>query len=176
MTEEICCLKEREEALELAEPEDREILDVGAGPLARMAVSRYDCFVTNIDTSREKLDEAEADARLHGVGEKISFELADVTDLPFGDESFDIGIIFGTLHHLSPEIREQALDEVARVVYERLVVAELNPEGYARFHGESGYGPVDLGWLEARLGAIGTISLHLLGHLVLYRVEKRSNG
>lgn len=176
MTEEISYLKERDLAIDLAEPEDREILDVGAGPLARMAVSRYDCFVTNIDISREKLDEAEADARQHGVEEKISFELADVTDLPFGSGSFDIGIIFCTLHHIAPEERDKALEEVARVVYERLVVAELTPEEYARFHGESGYGPVDPGWLEDRLSAIGTLSLHPLGHITLYRVEKRSVG
>jgi hypothetical protein len=59
------------------------------------------------------------------------------------------------------------------VVYERLVVAELNPEGYARFHGESGYGPVDLGWLEKRLSALGSVSIHPLGCLDIYVIEKQ---
>jgi ubiquinone/menaquinone biosynthesis C-methylase UbiE len=168
--------KEREAVLELARVEGKEILDVGAGPLAVMAVERFDCFVTSIDISGEKLDEAEKDAEVHGVSEKISFEREDVINLSYCDDGFDIAICFCALHHISPDDRQRAVSELFRVIYERLVIAELTPDAFELKHGREDFVPVDLDWLEDLLRSYGRVSVHLIGGVQVFCVTKRKTG
>ncbi|QSZ68275.1 class I SAM-dependent methyltransferase [Methanofollis aquaemaris] len=167
-------LEERRTLLRLAGVEDREVLDIGAGPLTLIAASEYDCFVTSIDIDTERLRETERLAEEEGVAKKISFEEADAADLPYGDEAFDIGVCFGTLHHLEPETRHAVLSELARVSYERFIVAEFNEVGFSELHGEDDLAPVDLAWLEEELRAFGCPVVHPLEKMTIFVVEKKA--
>jgi ubiquinone/menaquinone biosynthesis C-methylase UbiE len=173
MSEEIGFVQEREQVLRLANPEGKDILDIGAGPFARIAVSMFDCYVTSIDISKEALEEAEREAVEYGVEEKISFEQENAADLSYGDETFDIGICFCALHHIPVDMREAAVRELFRVVYERMVIAEFTPEGFAELHGGSSYTPVDLVRLEELLSGLGEVSVHRLGKINAYIINKR---
>jgi ubiquinone/menaquinone biosynthesis C-methylase UbiE len=173
MREETGFFNEREQVLRLAQVEGKEILDIGAGPFAEIAVSRHDCYVTSIDISREALEEAEREAVEHGVAEKISFEQENAADLSYGDETFDVGICFCTLHHIPIDMREASVRELFRVVYERMVIAEFTPEGFASLHGGSSYTPVDLAWLEGVLSGLGEVSVHRLDTMNAYLINKR---
>jgi len=165
-------VEERKAVLSLAGVNEKEVLDIGAGPLAIMAAQDYDCFVTSIDVDTEKLAEFERQADEAGVIEKISFEEADASDLPYCNDAFDIGICFGALHHIPVERREQAISELARVSYERFVVAEFNPEGFAELHGGDPFTPVDLAELERLLKQMGNFSVHQVGKMAVYVFEK----
>jgi ubiquinone/menaquinone biosynthesis C-methylase UbiE len=164
---------EREQVLRLAEVEGKEILDVGAGPFAEIAVSMFDCYVTSIDISKAALEEAEREAAEHGVAEKISFEQENAADLSYGDETFDIGICFCALHHIPVEQREAVLHELFRTVYERIIIAEFTTEGFAKLHGGSSYTPVDLAWLEEFLSGLGEVAVHRLGQINVYILNKQ---
>ncbi|QYZ77969.1 class I SAM-dependent methyltransferase [Methanofollis formosanus] len=165
-------LEERRALLRLAGVEGREVLDIGAGTLTLIAASEYDCFVTSIDIDTGRLKETERLAGEEGVAEKISFEEADAAALPYEDESFDIGICFGALHHMEPAIRGAVLSELARVSYEKFVVAEFNETGFAELHGDDDLEPVDLAWLEEELAALGRPVVHPLEKVTVFVVEK----
>ena len=57
-------------------------------------------------------------ARAEGVADKIEFKEADVRKLPFEDESFDVIVSSGALHHISRDRsdHEQAAKEMLRVL------------------------------------------------------------
>ena len=57
-------------------------------------------------------------AKAEGVADKIQFKQADVRDLPFEDESFDVILSSGALHHISHEMpdHEKAIKEMLRVL------------------------------------------------------------
>jgi ubiquinone/menaquinone biosynthesis C-methylase UbiE len=169
---EVRFLEERKVVLDLADVNDREVLDIGAGPLSLIAAKEYDCYVTSVDIDRAKIREWEKEAERKGVSEKISFEEADATDLPYCKDAFDISICFGALHHLPVEKREQALSELARVSYEKFIVAEFTEEGFAELHGGEDFVPVDLAWLEGALKAMGALTVRPLGKLNVYIVKK----
>jgi ubiquinone/menaquinone biosynthesis C-methylase UbiE len=173
MSEDVSFIREREQVLQLAQVEGKEILDIGAGPFARLAVSKHDCYVTSVDISREALEEAEREAEAYEVAEKISFEQEDAADLSYGDETFDIGICFCALHHIPVDKRESVVRELFRVVYERMVVAEFTAEGFRELHGTSSYTPVDLAWLEELLSGLSEVSVHPLGTMNAYIINKR---
>jgi ubiquinone/menaquinone biosynthesis C-methylase UbiE len=169
---EVRFLEERKVVLDLADVNDREVLDIGAGPLSLIAAKEYDCYVTSVDIDGEKIREWEKEAERAGVAEKIRFEEADATDLPYCKDAFDIGICFGALHHLPEDLRERALSELARVSYEKFVVAEFTQEGFAELHGGEDFVPVDLARLEGVLKTMGTLTVRPLGKLNVYIVEK----
>lgn len=90
------------------------ILDAGCGPgvhSIRVAAMGYSVWA--VDLSEMVLEEARARAEAAGVGEKIRFERADLTHLPFEDASFDRVFSWGVLIHI-PQITT-ALDELARI-------------------------------------------------------------
>ena len=173
MSEDVSFIREREQVLQLAQVEGKEIIDIGAGPFARLAVSKHDCYVTSVDVSSAALEEAEREAERYGVAEKISFEQENAADLSYGDETFDIGICFCVLHHIPVEQREAVLRELFRVVYERMVIAEFTAEGFEELHGTSSYTPVDLAWLEEFLSGLDEVSIHPLGTMNAYVINKR---
>ncbi|TAJ43808.1 class I SAM-dependent methyltransferase [Methanofollis fontis] len=167
-------MEERKAVLGLAGVNDKEILDIGAGPLAILAAQEYECFVTSVDIDTVKLREFEAEAEAAGVGEKISFEEGDASDLPYCKDAFDIGICFGALHHVPGDLREQVIRELARVSYERFVVAEYTPEGFQEIHGgDERYSPVDLSDLESLLAGAGKVAIHRLDSMVVYVIDRR---
>ena len=105
-----------------------DVLDAGCGTGQNSIWLREKGFnVTGADFSEFALEQAR---RAHG----IDFRLADLTDLPFADESFDAIFCIGVLMHV-PQI-ERALQELVRVLRPGgwLVIAETNavaPETFA---------------------------------------------
>lgn len=100
------------------------VLDVctGTGDVALEFARRCD-DVVGIDLSSEML----AVARKKDREGKVHFLQMDATRLDFADKEFDIGAISLALHDMPPEVREKALQELARVTRKRIVIVDYNP-------------------------------------------------
>jgi ubiquinone/menaquinone biosynthesis C-methylase UbiE len=105
--------------------EAHEVLEVGCGigvgpaNLART----HPCRVVGIDRSEQMIEWARRRAREHGVEDRVVLLVADVTDLPFDDDRFDVALaesVLGFVHD-----RPKALSEMVRVV---------RPGGYVGFN------------------------------------------
>jgi ubiquinone/menaquinone biosynthesis C-methylase UbiE len=66
-----------------------------------------------IDISPEGIDNARANAAYEGVADKCKFEVMDAEALAFSDNTFDLVVEYGALHHLD---FETALRELRRVI------------------------------------------------------------
>ena len=86
----------------------RTLLEVGCGPgdLAARVQAELGADVVAIDISRRMVELA----RAKGVDARV----ADVQELPFGDESFDCAVAAWMLYHV-PDL-DSALDELRRVL------------------------------------------------------------
>src|SRR5579875_3599083 len=94
---------------------DARVLDVGCGPgtiTVGLAASVPDGHVVGLDAAPEVLDEARALPEATARG-NLRFEVGDVYDLGFADESFDVVHAHQVLQHLADPIR--ALAEMRRV-------------------------------------------------------------
>jgi ubiquinone/menaquinone biosynthesis C-methylase UbiE len=104
-----------------------QILDCGCGtgrhaiPLAKHIDKGS--FLTGIDIfdpksiSGNSLKRVQKNAEIEGVSDKTKFTPGSVTDIPFGNESFDIVTCMGVIHHLSKEEdRVKAFEEIGRVL------------------------------------------------------------
>ena len=83
----------REQAI-LAAPEKGDaIVDFGCGVggPARFLAAEYGSNVTGIDLTPEYVELAEILSARCGMADQVGFELADVLDVPFADNTFDIG-------------------------------------------------------------------------------------
>lgn len=69
--------------------------------------------VTGIDISPEGVANANANAAQSGVANHCRFEVMDGENMAFGDDTFDIGVEYGALHHVD---LDQATRELARVL------------------------------------------------------------
>ena len=78
----------------------------GSSMLARSAAS-----VEGVDVSPEAIDHA---SQRYGQQQNVKFQLADCTELPFGDDEFDRIVSFETLEHLAEH--DQLLAEFRRVL------------------------------------------------------------
>jgi len=88
------------------------ILDVATGTGKQafaFAEKGYD--VTGIDLSEAMLKVANKKNRYKNV----NFQVADATNLPFEDNSFDVSSVSFALHDMPLTIREKALKEIVRV-------------------------------------------------------------
>ncbi|WP_392673947.1 methyltransferase domain-containing protein [Streptomyces sp. LN785] len=91
------------------------VLDVGCGPgtiTADLAALVAPGRVTGVDTTREILDQAAAEAAERGL-ENVEFATADVHALDFPDDSFDVVHAHQVLQHVGDPV--QALREMRRV-------------------------------------------------------------
>ena len=96
-------------------PEGAEVLDVGTGPgvlLVELAERRPDMRLTGIDLSSDMV--AAAQRNLDEFRERASARVGDVTDLPFGDDSFDVVVTSYSMHHWDRPA--DAVPELARVL------------------------------------------------------------
>ncbi len=93
------------------------VLDVGCGSgnTACLIAEEYGSHVFGIDISEVMIAKARERAREQGLSEKLEFRVADVFDLPFEDDWFDVVILESVLTPLAGD-KDQALREVVRVV------------------------------------------------------------
>jgi ubiquinone/menaquinone biosynthesis C-methylase UbiE len=153
-------LPDREDLLRECRAKNKNLLDVGTGPIALIAAKEFDCQVTNIDYSSAALKEARKEANRAGLKNKIKFDKVDASNLPYQDKSFDIVVCYGALHHNDPKKREDILREIFRVSKETVAVSELTQLGFEHIHGASSFVAVDLDWLENRLCALGEVRMY----------------
>lgn len=113
------------------------VLDVGCGVggSARYLATTLGCRVTGVDLTAEFIAVAAALTERCGLAERVAFEKADATDLPFGDATFD----HVWSHNVTMNIRDKTAfaREVARVLKPggRLTCAEYakGPSGSLTF-------------------------------------------
>lgn len=103
------------------------ILDLGCGigqPAFSLART-HDVDITGITVSQRQITRANETAKELGLDERVRFQYADATDLPFADESFDAAWFFESMIHMPDKAR--ALHEAARVLRpgSRLVIADM---------------------------------------------------
>ena len=93
------------------------VLDVGSGPGATgcLIAERYGARVDCVDISEVMVGKAQERARRLGVEDKVSFRVANATDLPFDDRTFDVALVESVLTPL-PGDKHQAVAEMVRVL------------------------------------------------------------
>jgi len=105
------------------------VLDVAAGNgNASLAAARRFAEVTSTDYVPALLDKAAARAAAEGLG--MTFQVADVEDLPLGDASFDV--VLSTFGAMFAPDHQRTADEMLRVLRPggRLGMANWTPEGF----------------------------------------------
>jgi SAM-dependent methyltransferase len=93
------------------------VLDVGCGSgyTACLIAERYGSRVQGIDLSEVMIAKAEERARRRALADRVEFRVADVFDLPFEDDSFDVALVESVLTPL-PGDKGQAMGEMVRVI------------------------------------------------------------
>lgn len=100
-------------------PDGERVLDAccGTGGLAhRMADVGRD--VTGVDLSPRNIEFAQA----HESGSSVTFEVCDVSELPYEDDAFDLATVVLALHEMPTRSRVPVLRELSRVATRVLVV------------------------------------------------------
>lgn len=78
-----------------------------------VAAAQYGADVVGIDLSPEGVANANANAREADVAARCQFTVMDGEAMTFADDTFDIGVEYGALHHVD---LPRALGELARVI------------------------------------------------------------
>jgi SAM-dependent methyltransferase len=101
----------------------KDVLDIGCGigGPARTMASHSSARVTGIDLTPQFIETARALSIMTGFGERVHFEVASATALPFADGTFDVA----TLLHVGMNIPDKAglFKEAARVLRRQGVFA-----------------------------------------------------
>lgn len=88
-------IRGRKATLELASrmklDENAKVLDIGSGlgGPARTIAEAYGCHVTGIDLTAAFCEAATKLAQWVGLADRVVYQQADATDIPFADSSFD---------------------------------------------------------------------------------------
>ncbi|MBU1670970.1 MAG: class I SAM-dependent methyltransferase [Actinobacteria bacterium] len=94
------------------------LLDCGCGPghlpLAALERIGSEGKASGIDASPKMIERAKQNASRRGV--EVDFRLAAMEDLPFEDETFDVVTTTLVLHHLPPDVLEDTMAEMVRVL------------------------------------------------------------
>jgi len=93
---------DREKLFEIGKVKNKKILDVGVGPLGKIAAEKFSCIVTTIDMNPEMLEKAKEENKELIKKGMIKFEKQNATALSYRDNSFDVSISWCALHHTSP--------------------------------------------------------------------------
>lgn len=93
------------------------VLDVGCGSgnTACFIVTEYAVRVFGIDLSKVMIAKAAERARGEGVAESVAFCVADIYQMPFDGDSFDVVLLESVLTPLSGD-KKEALSEMVRVL------------------------------------------------------------
>jgi len=75
--------------------------------------AKFGATVVGIDISPEGIENAEENARRAGVGPLCTHEVMDGEDLKFPDNTFDVIVVYGALHHVD---LDRAMEECRRVL------------------------------------------------------------
>lgn len=101
----------------------KDVLDIGCGigGPARMMAARSSARVTGVDLTPQFIETARELSAMTGVGDRVRFEVASATALPFADETFDVA----TLLHVGMNVPDKAglFREASRVLRKRGVFA-----------------------------------------------------
>ena len=98
----------------------KRLLDYGCGNGEdSIFAARHGAFVVGIDISDVSIANCKQRAQAEGVGDRTEFLVMDAESLQFEDNSFDLAIEYGVLHHLD---FPAAMSEIQRV---------LKPDGAA---------------------------------------------
>ncbi len=101
----------------------RDVLDAACGEgYGSHLLSTTAARVSGVDLSAEAI----AHARERYPSERLDFRVADVLDLPFDDDSFDVVVSFETLEHLSQQ--DAMLAEFRRVLRSGGVLVLSSPD------------------------------------------------
>ena len=119
-------------------PEGSHILEAGCGVGAQtriIAAQNPACRFTSIDISPESVAKARSTISSLGL-ENVTFQQADIFQLPFADNSFDHVFVCFVLEHLGEPVR--ALQEVQRVLKAGGTVTVIEGDhGSTYFHPDS---------------------------------------
>ncbi len=125
---------------------DERVLDLGCGRgavllLAAQRLTTGRAVGVDIwrrgDQSGNSAEATRRNAVAEGVADRIELHTADLTALPFGDDSFDLVVSNVAIHNLTSRAdREKALEEAVRVLRPggRLMIADLRATREYRAH------------------------------------------
>lgn len=108
--------KATSELIELCQiSKDKHILDVGSGTgrTSCLLARKYGCTVVAVDVSEKMLDWSKERAREEGVENKVMFRVADATNLPFENDTFDAVICESVMVFVRD--KQKAINEYVRV-------------------------------------------------------------
>jgi ubiquinone/menaquinone biosynthesis C-methylase UbiE len=123
-------IKYRIDSLKFANIKDKKILDIGTGKgyIAMIAAKKFNCDVTTIDISKEKIKIAKENAKKEKINNKIKFIEGNAKKMPFTNNSFYASISFNALHH-SKFCFKNIIKEMFRVSKNKVVITEINKTG-----------------------------------------------
>lgn len=113
-------IKGAEVSLEMAKEaelsKELKVLDVGCGigGPARMIADVFGCSVTGVDLTNEFIRTASLLSQLVGLSGKTEFIIADATELPFEDNTFDV--VWTQHAQMNIEEKEKLYSEIHRVL------------------------------------------------------------
>ena len=117
MTKQLGGLRATEELIELCHMDEGKcVLDVGCG-VGRTAcyiVKKYSCSVVDVDISERMIDRSSERAKREGVEDNVEFRVADIQNLPFEDDLFDVVISESVIAF--PKDKQRAVNECVRVI------------------------------------------------------------
>jgi ubiquinone/menaquinone biosynthesis C-methylase UbiE len=116
ITKHIGGIEATNELLSLCHIEDaREVLNVGCGigVASTHIAGKYDCHVVGVDISEKMIEWSRRRAREERAEAKVKFRTADVLDLPFEADRFDV--VFTESVLIFVEDKARAIRECARV-------------------------------------------------------------
>lgn len=97
--------------------ENKNILDIGCGTATFLAIAKQKyphLQVTGVDPDQELLDFAEAKFKSHNF--QGIFTKGSAQSLPYSDGQFDVCVSSLVFHHLKPAVKNQAFEEMYRVL------------------------------------------------------------
>jgi len=98
--------------LKVAQPkEGTRVLEIGCGTGTNLELfADAGCEVAGVDLSPSMIDRAKKK-----LGGRADLRLADASEMPFEDSSFDLVVSFLTLHEMPQDLRSPVMQEMARV-------------------------------------------------------------